>query len=332
MQNKNWRVFIWVCAVVLTALIILPKTLYASESSFGISVFLMGGIEMSSQSIPLSVYVVTYENRSARMTLDSEFHGRGTQPNIKIYLHNYSSTPTLLKASRAVIDIIFYYVPSGGKILEWGTYSSSLLIQPKNYSDETLYQFDFTEEAAKVFDYFSSKVGNLSREDVGFGGRFSIQAEFANATNAISNQGYLRFPFTFDGNISFIALDFTIPEDSDMSTAKLGTEDMTKVFPNRVRTVLSVSEEQRKESDIYLEWRIPSPPAAPDWYDRLPWRFIIPGLVGVTLTIAVRDVFPRLWKHARKRTRKWLRGYQKRQEPFGSYILWEWRGAPKGLD
>jgi len=37
------------------------------------------------------------------------------------------------------------------------------------------------------------------------------------------------------------------------------------------------------------------------WYDKIPWKYLIPGFVGIILTFIFRDVIPRIFKGARSK-------------------------------
>lgn len=288
---------------ILLMVFIISSTRHVYSSPFeGISVFTFDGLTLNS----LSIDVIADTNNSMMMTFYSEFRARGTQPMISIYLYKDGCVPTFLRNAIVVVDVIFRYVPGGETIMEIGIYFNRFLVNPKNYTGEILYQIDFREEVNNVLNYFSTKVSNLTAEDVGFAGRFSIQTEFANSTGIISNTGYLRFPLIFDGNMTDPTLDVTIPEEYNLIIAKLGAEDMIKIFPNRVRESISVIPDQRKRTELYMEWELPEPPEPlppTPWYDEIPWRYLIPGVSGVFITIIVRDVIGR---PALKRLKKTL--------------------------
>jgi len=284
-----------VCFVLsLLMVFLIPSIGYTSSVSFGgVSLTALGRTELVNPSL----YVIAATNKSLMITLNSQFRVKGNQTIIMTHFFKGESLATLMSNATIDVTLLWYYAPGGGVNYEWvSTGFWRLLVVPNNTTGEVLYRIDLREIANNVFNYYSSKVSNLTVEDVGFGGIFSIYTQFSNSTGAISNTGYLRFPLYLDGNMSSLSLDFTIPEEYEMITAKFGTDDMTKIFPNRVTTSFTVTKNQTKTSEVYMEWKIPVPPPPPPWYDVPPWRWVIPGLIGIGLTIVVRDIFPRLWK------------------------------------
>ena len=75
---------------------------------------------------------------------------------------------------------------------------------------------------------------------------------------------------------------------------------MTKIFPNRVQTTSSILS-QSISSEVYVEWGMPEPLPPTPWYEIFPWKFIIPGLIGVILTVIFRDAIPRFHKYLKER-------------------------------
>jgi hypothetical protein len=266
---------------------------YSDSISFnGVSVFALGNLVLNSLSIDVDVDT----NRSLMMTFSSQFFVRGSQAKVNILIYKGASVPTLLQDAYVVVDLIVYY--TDGANFEFGTYFRRFSINPKIFSDEILYEIDFKEEINNVLNYFSTKVSDPKAEDVGFAGRFSIQTEFANSTGIVSDKGYLRFPLTFDGNMSFVTLDVTIPEEYDLETAKLDLEDMVKIFPNRVREIFTVTKDNRKLSELYIEWKIPPPSSPPSLFEQHPW--ILPFstcFLGLFLGFILNNyIYPRYFK------------------------------------
>lgn len=136
-------------------------------------------------------------------------------------------------------------------------------------------------------------------------GRIYLQSEFVNSTNIVGNKNYIRLHLTCEGNMTTVTPDFTIPDDADLIDATWGTEDMVRIIPTRVQTSFSVTPGQRISKVMYVSWKMPEPqepPPQPAWHDQLPWKYVIPGLVGVALTVLVRDiVIPRIRAQLRKR-------------------------------
>jgi hypothetical protein len=272
---------------------------YYSESFGGILFAPFGKLVFNS----LSIDIVTDTNRKMMMSFTSEFLARGPQPGISISIYNDGSTPTSILNAYVVIDVIMYYV-DGATDVEIGTYFRTLSASPQNYSSEILYQVDLKGEVDNILGYFSTKVSNPKAEDIGFAGRFIIQNEFANSTGIVSDKGFLRLPLTFDGNMSLVSLDVTVPEEYDLVTYKWGSEDMIKIFPNRVRSSFSVKEDQRITSELYMEWKLPEVPPPPPIFQQHPW--IIPlafCLLGLFLGhIWGNQLYPRYFRpHAHLR-------------------------------
>lgn len=265
----------------------------------GLSVLAMGELTITT----LQVNCLIYQDKNLTITINSDLWARGTKPKLDIYFYSGESVPILLGQASVIISVIVYYRPDGGKNIEVGTFYRRLIVDPENFTDQTLYEIDFKESMNEVFDYFSTRIANLTRESVGFAGSLSVQTEFANATGIVSQNGYFRFTPSFDGNITSAILDITVPEDYDLTSYTIGEQDMAKVFPNRVQKSFSVTQGQGISTELYLQWKIPAPPPPPPFYDVPPWKWLVPGFVGVFLTITVRDVAPRLLKRARKKRR-----------------------------
>lgn len=279
----------WFRIVLLVAFLILSVRQAYSDAFEGMRVFTGNGLKLNS----LSIDVIINANKSMMMAFNCRYFARGIQPMISIYLYKDTFIPVTVEKAVVITDVVVYYAPNGSKNMEIGTYYDRFLVGSKDTDRETLYSIDFSDEVNRVLNHFSKTTSNLTAEDVGFYGRFSIQAEFMNSTGVISNKGYLGFPLTFDGNMSDVTLDLTIPENYDLRIAQLGTEDMIRIFPNRVRESISVTSDPEKTTELYMEWKLPEPLPPTPWYDRIPWRYIIPGVSGVFITITVRDVIGR---------------------------------------
>ena len=191
-----------------------------------------------------------------------------------------------------IVDVV-YYTKNGARSYYVGSYFRKFLIDAQNYTKEVQYRIDLSNEMNSVFSFLSSRDSNLTIEDVGFLGRIFIQNTFANSTGIVANKRYAKFLLTCDGNMTAVTLDFTFPDEADLIAATWGSQNMVKIFPNRVQTSFSVSPDQRISSQIYVEWKMPEPLPPTPWYDEIPWRYLIPGLVGVAMTIFFRDVIAR---------------------------------------
>lgn len=240
----------------VSATIIIFVLLVAPASSSiieGLAVNTYGGLVLNS----LSINAIVNSTNDTTLILNSQFEAKGIQPIVDVSFTTGTPTSNPFGNATVLIDLIGYYVPGGGKNIEWGTYFNRFYAVPTLYSNEVSYRIDLAQEVDRVFTYFSSTVSNLTKEDIWFAGRFFIETQFVNSTGRVSDKRYLRFPFTFGRNITVINLDITFPAESDLTMAKFGAEDMIKILPNRVQTSFSALSFQGHSPELYAEWKMP---------------------------------------------------------------------------
>lgn len=240
-----------VLAMIIIFVSLVPPV--CSSTIEGLAVNSYDGLVLNS----LSINAILDSTDNMTLILNSQFEVRGTQPMVDISFTTETSALNLLGNATVLIDIIGYYVHEGGKNIEWGTYFNRFYAVPTLYSNKVNYRIDLTQEVDRVFNHFLSAVDNLTKEDVWFAGSFFIETKFANSTGRVTDKRYIRFSFTFGGNISVINLDFTFPEESDLTTPKFGAEDMIKILPNRVQTSFSALSLQGRSPELYAEWKMP---------------------------------------------------------------------------
>jgi len=268
----------------------------------GLAVYTCDGLLLNS----LSINAIVDSTNNMTLILNSQFEARGTQPIVDISLTTEAPTSNLLGNATVFIDLIGYYVPGVGKNIEWGTYFNRFYAVPTLYSSEVNYRIDLAQEVDRVFDHFSSTVDNLTKEDVWFAGKFFIETKFANCTGRVSDKRYLRFPFTFSGNITAINLDFTFPEESDLTTPKFGAEDMIKILPNRVQTSFSAQYLQGRSPELYAEWKMPQEiPETPLWI-RIAYDPIFLTVISLVIG-SIIGRYPWVWIHNRREKKRFVR-------------------------
>jgi len=292
MATKYFFISILICFLLLLANV--PSGYETGGSFDGVRVYTSIGIELISPSFSGLIQ----RNNSLIMAFSTSFNSRGAQ-DVAIQFNMGSST-LISQTVNAYTDVIIYYVDDAKNVFI-GSYFHSFSFDPINSTNTILYNMDLSQEAERVLNHFSKTVSNLTLNDVGFAGRINLQLTFGNFTGNIAHKGFIFFPMTFQGNFTSVSLDFTIPEEYDFVNFKLDNEDMAKIFPNRVQQNLAIPTRDIKVSELYLEWKIPEAPPQPPFYDTAPWKWIIPGLVGVFLTILVRDVVLPLLKSILKK-------------------------------
>jgi hypothetical protein len=270
-----------------------------SSTIEGLSVNTYDGLILNS----ISISTIIESTGNMTMAINSQFQARGTQPMVDLSFATASPTSNQLENATVLIDLVGYYTSSGAKNIEWGAYFNRFSIAPVFYSNEGKYRIDLGGETDRVLNHFSSTVANLTEGDVWFAGRFFIEGQFINSTSKISDKNYIRFPFTFGGNITAINLDFTFPEESDLTATRLNDADMTKILPNRVQASFSGTSLQSVSPEVYAEWKIPaSPPETPLWkkilYD--------PVFLSVVTLIAglILGRYPWVWIDKRRETKR----------------------------
>jgi len=299
-NGDTMRTCLFLGFVVLLLAFPVLHTNYNSQDSFeALSIFTYDGLILKS----ISVSALAYPDHNMTIAVSSQFEAAGISPIISFNLNYGEETiPMFLGKANVIVDVVYHM--KNGRRYYVGSYFRQLLIDPQNYTNEIQYVIDLTEEMNSVFSFLSSQDSNLTIEDVGFLGRISIRNTFANSTGAVANKRYVKFPLTCDGNMTIVTLDFTFPEEADLIMATWGSQDMVKIFPNRVQTSFSVLPDQRISSEIYVEWKMPEPLPPIPWYDEFPWKYLMPGFIGLILTLTLRDGIPRIYKFLRERAMK----------------------------
>jgi hypothetical protein len=98
-------------------------------------------------------------------------------------------------------------------------------------------------------------------------------------------------------------VDVTFPEETDLTTTKLGDADMLKILPNRVQASFSGISLQGTSPELYVEWKLPSsPPETPFWtrvaYDPI-FLMIVSLIVG-----SIIGRYPWFWIDEKREKRR----------------------------
>jgi len=155
------------------------------------------------------------------------------------------------------------------------------------------FPINLTNSVNNAAEWFYSMVddkSNITEQDFIARGRIDLQVKVNGSIGILGRTNYLKLGLTSIANLEAISLDVTTPENAEQTEARLDGEEMGKILPNRRERTIAVIPLEQQSHEVYVEWKMPLPPSPIPIYEIWPYSAIISGLIGISLTILIKDI------------------------------------------
>ena len=236
----------------------------------------------------LDLSLIVYENDTMLLLGSTRFETEGIQPSLKLEIeYSGNSTATNFNSAELIADVAFFY-QNGSTHYFFGTYYMSTYIDPSLDDQRSKYSMNLTNEVSRARDLIYPE-GPI--EDCGIIGRMNFEATIGDSVGRMERKRYLRISLHTVANLGTILSDITIPERADPIDAKINDSEMHKVLPNRFDTTGVVTSMEQTDSEIYLEWEMPSEVPLLMKY---PYNFIVPIILSLIVGWIGRYAYERV--------------------------------------
>ena len=228
----------------------------------------------------MSFDLIVGQENDVQMSVITKFNIYGTQQFLKFWIDCYPMSPAN-QWEEAVIKIKGTFLEINGSRSYSDTYDNVLIVEPEAVSgiNRTQYFLDFTDEILKVQRELYPVE---SPENCGVYGHLVFENTIYDVIGQIETKRYTALSLHVNSDSPYPWLLFSIiklPSTADWIKAKIGTEDMAEIFPDRRESTITVLPSSQTNSQIYAVWEVPPPMSWQEMLTQFPlslgWAFLI---------------------------------------------------------
>ncbi len=269
--------------LVLCLIAAVNTTSYGQTENTSITLSISTRNNLSLEYLRLST--VAYENNSFFVDGLTQFEGIGQNPSLEIAVNsgNNISLPSI--SEQLLAPPVYFLVFENGSRHNVLNIPSAFLESSAsvNASDGTLkFAVNLTDEMTHISQTIFP---NATIDNIGVRGAFEFDFVIENFTGSIGQERFFSFSIYGNSRLSSILCDFTLPTNAYVVTAKNGEQDMEKIgAPYRVGTTITEATGQPINSNIYIEWTVPSNP--PIW-TVYPYNILLTAIISAIISLVV---------------------------------------------
>lgn len=227
---------------------------------------------------------------------------------------------------KALVKIRGSFLEINGSRSYSDAYNNTLTVNPEAVIgiNRTQYFLDFTDEILKVQRELYPEE---SPDNCGVYGHLVFENTLYDIVGQIETKRYIKLSLHVNSDSPYPWLLFPIiklPSNADWIKAKIGTEDMTEIFPDQRESTITVMPSRQTNSQIYAVWEMPPPKS---WWEPItqsPFDLFWAFFIGILSTVFCEWlIFKRRRKAEEAKDEKLIQmNTKKEKHQISNTLLW----------